>query len=82
MKNCCILHGRVFVMDTSSTVQAGLLKCTKLIVVAQKRPGRSNGLKCWWMTERSLEWILLTLRIVLSGEDNFEEELSTKTNPR
>ena len=41
-----------------------------------------HGLKCWWMTERSLEWILLTLRIVLSGEDNLEEDLSTKTNPR
>ena len=28
------------------------------------------------MSERSLEWIILTLKTVLSGEDAFEEDLS------
>ena len=47
--------------------------CAKLIVVAQKRPSRSKN-----------TWVEVlvddrkTLRIVLSGEDNFEEDLSTK----
>ena len=64
--------------------QAGLLKCAKLIVVAQKGPDRSK--KTWdevsGMTKRSFELILLTLRTVLSGEDDFEVDLSSKTNPR
>ena len=34
------------------------------------------------MKERSLEWTLLTLRNVLSGEDVLEEDLSSKPNPR
>ena len=29
----------------------------------------------WSMTDRSFEWILLTLRIVLSGEDVLEKDL-------
>ena len=43
---------------------------------------RKPGMKCWWMTERSLEWILLNLRTVLSGEAILEEDLSNKPNPR
>ena len=43
---------------------------------------RKHEMECWWMTERSFEWILLTLRTVLSGEDDFVEDLSTKTNPQ
>ena len=39
-------------------------------------------MRCWWMKERSLEWTLLTLRTVLSGEDVLEEDLSSKPNPR
>ena len=40
-----------------------IAKVRRLNVVAQKRPSRPKkpGMKCWWMTERSLEWILLTL---------------------
>ena len=36
----------------------------------------NHGMKCLRMTERSLVWILLTLKIVLSGEDAFEKDLS------
>ena len=32
------------------------------------------------MTERSLEWILLIVRTVLSGDDVLEENLSNKPN--
>ena len=42
---------------------------------------RKHGMKCWWMTVRSLEWSPLTLRTALSGEDAFEEDLLDKSNP-
>ena len=56
-------------------------KVRKLSVVARKRPSRPK--KTWGeVTERSLEWIWLTLRTVLSGKNFSEEDLSNKSNPR
>ena len=55
---------------------------------------RKTNCTCTEETRQVLEWVevlvddgkklgmVLALRIVLSGEDNFEEDLSTKTNPR
>ena len=54
-----------------------IAKVCKLNVVARKRQDRPKKpeIKCWWMTERSLECILMTLRIVLSGEDVLDKDL-------
>ena len=71
-------------MDKWSAAQPGLLKYAKLIIVAQKRPIRSKN--TW-------DEVLVDDRKKLGmdssyhqnrsgGEDNFEEVLSTKTNPR
>ena len=37
-------------------------------------------MKCLRITDRSKVWILLNLRILLSGEDTFEEDLSESPN--
>ena len=59
-----------------------IAKVRKLNVVVQKRPigQRKPGMKCWWMTERSLEWILLTFRTILSVE-RMSKRKTCQTSP-
>ena len=65
------------VRHTSRLRWLGCVEVCKLNVVPSKRLGRPKKpwMNCWRMTERSFEWILLTLRIVLSGEDVLEKDL-------